>query len=80
MDVVHGLLVGVVSLALALAAKIARRSWISVVWRAIAIRCFSGVTSGLRQELLSDREWVLGHDAMQLCTVLRDGGPLRDGQ
>ena len=82
----HGLFVGVSALALALAAKMARRSLISALRRAmcydqtLVFWCRSGVAPGLSQERLSDSEWGFGREAVPLCAVLRDGGPIRKGQ
>ena len=48
--------------------------------QALAFWCRSGVAPGLSQERLSDSEWGFGREAVPLCAVLRDGGPIREGQ
>ena len=46
----------------------------------LVLWCRSGVAPGLPQERLSDSEWGFGREAVPLCAVLRDGGPIREGQ
>jgi hypothetical protein len=53
---------------------------VAACWRAMAKRWSSGVAPGLSQERLSDSKWGFGRGMVPLCAVLRDGGPLREGQ
>jgi hypothetical protein len=48
--------------------------------QALTFWCRSGVAPGLPQNRLSDSKWGFGREAVPLCAVLRDVGPLREGQ
>ena len=74
------------ALALALAVKMARRSLISAARRAIASRWSSGVAqvsppSCRRNGFpVADGKGGLGCEAVPQSAVLREGGPLREGE
>ena len=57
-----------------------RRSLISAARCAIASRWSSGVAPGLPKERLSDGKGGIGREAVPQSAVLREGGPLREGE
>ena len=83
-DIVHGLLVGMVASAFTFLCKdssaLLDLGGVVSYLHSLVFWYRSGVTPGLPQEWLSDSEWGLVCDAVPFCEILRNTGPLREGQ